>query len=610
MGVSLALAGGLYGLGDLLTRRGGTGNRWVHGWSAMWWIVAMPAEFLGPRVGVAFGAAAAIVGLVRLSRRSRDSKTPALAAAAALLVGAPLWLAPPHFYDALVYHLGLPWSWLVNGNFGPTSHNLFSHFPLAGSTVFLLPVAAGVPEAAAGLHWLTFAAILATVVRLSKNLGAGRWSWMAAILFGGTWHAPWMASIAGADHLVVLGLVVAAELWTAPVRNGQRPWVAAGVALGLALSSKYTAVVPVAALLFAAFALCRPRREAIGAGAVALATSSFWWVRNAVTVGNPFHPLLWNWFRGEGWTAEDYARYTGIVREGVAGARSWIVGPLSLATPSQLGVWFGLAVVVALAAVLGPRPAFRPACFVAAAALLAMAGWAATAQTARYALPTAALVAALAAAGLAQLAPPIARIAAAALGAAAAHGFLVLGLFLFGTLGIQRTWLGGESREAWRHAVTLNDPIPAYRASERLLPRDARILVVGEGRPWWCPRPHHVSSPYDAQWLQTIVERSATAADVHQAVIAAGWTHLLVNWAELNRLGGNDYRMLRWRAPADLERYREFGIRFTERIWADGALEIRVIRSDVSGIVRSSTSGDRTPRSSPRMEPSNPAPPG
>ena len=587
MGVSLALAGGLYGLGDLFTRRGGTGNRWVHGWSAMWWIVALPAEFLGPRVGVAFGAAAAIVGLVRLLRRSRELKPSALAAGGALLVGAPLWLAPPHFYDALVYHLGLPWTWLVNGSFAPAEHNLFSHFPLAGSTVFLLPVAAGVPEAAAGLHWLTFAAVLTTVARLSKNIGAGRWSWMAAILLGGTWHAPWMASIAGADHLVVLGVVVAAELWTAPAESGQRPWVAAGVALGLALSSKYTAAVPVAALLIAAFALCRPRREAIGAGAMALAMSSFWWVRNAATVGNPFHPLLWNWFGGGGWTGEDYARYTGIVRENVGGVRSGFVGALNLATPSQLGVWFALAVVVALATVFAPGPASRNARLVAVAALLAVVGWSMTAQITRYALPAAALVAALAAAGLARLTPRLANLAAAAMGVAAVHGVLILGVFLFGTLGIQRAWIGVDSRETWRHAVTLDDPAPAYRAAEKLLPRDARILVVGEGRPWWCPRPHNVSSPYDSQWLQTIVERSVSAADVRRAVAAAGWTHLLFNWAELNRLGGDDYRLLRWRTPADSERYREFGIRFTERVWADGPLEIRVVRSEApDGAVR------------------------
>jgi hypothetical protein len=239
-----------------------------------------------------------------------------------------------------------------------------------------------------------------------------------------------------------------------------------------------------------------------------------------------------------------------------------------------------MAVAVSLAAVLVRGAASPRARFVGAAALLTLAGWSVTAHTARYALPAAALVAALAAAGLARLTPRTAYLAAAALGTAAAHGGLVLGLFLFGSLGVQRSWLGGDAREAWRHAVTLNDPAPAYRAAETVLPRESRILIVGEGRPFGCPRPHRVSSPYDSQWLQAVVERSATADDVSRAVVEAGWTHLLFNWDEINRLGGDDFRILRWRNPADLERYREFGMRHTERVWADGALEIRSVRSE------------------------------
>jgi membrane protein implicated in regulation of membrane protease activity len=209
---------------------------------------------------------------------------------------------------------------------------------------------------------------------------------------------------------------------------------------------------------------------------------------------------------------------------------------------------------------------------------LAVAGWAVTSQTARYALPAAALVASLAAAGLARISPWIARTAAAALGVAVLHGALTLGFFLFGSLGIQRAWLGAESREAWRQAVTLNDPAAAYRAADTLLDRDARILIVGEGRPWQCPRPHQVSSPYDTPWLQAAVERSATAADVRKAALDAGFTHLLINWAEVNRLGGEDYRVMRWKTPEDLARFREFGKSLTDPVWAEGPLEIRAIR--------------------------------
>jgi hypothetical protein len=578
--VTLTLAGGIFGLGGLVAGTGGIGSRWIRGWTGVWWTVALSAQFFGPRVGVSCGAAAATTGVVWLMRHPGSHVRTAFAASTALLVGAPLWMAPPQFYDTLVYHLGLPWSWLVNGSFAPVDHNLFSHFPLAASTVYLLPVAAGVPEAAAGLHWLSFGIALNATLKLSRNLGAGRWSWMGALLLFGTWHAPWLASLAGADVFVLLGVIVAAERLTSASDPADVPWVDVGMALGLALASKYTAAVPVAALLLAAWMFQRPRWKIFGAGAISIVASSFWWVRNALTVGNPFHPLLWTWFRGGGWTAEDYARYAGLVREGVAGAGSWMMGVIHLGTPSQLGVWFGMAAVVALAGVCARDSESKRARTIGAAALLTLVAWTVTAQTGRYALPAAALIAALAASGLARLRPRYAKLAAAALGCAAVHGVIVWGLFVFGSLGLQRSWLGSASREEWRHAVTVNDPTPAYRAADTLLPANSRVLIVGEGRPFGCPRPHHASSPYDAQWLQSVVQESPSAAAVSRAVAAAGWTHLLINWAEVNRLGGDDFRVLRWRSQEEFERYKEFGIRHTERVWADGALEIRVVRSE------------------------------
>jgi hypothetical protein len=437
VGVTVATAAGLFGLGDLLARREGATIRWVFGWSALWWIIALPSQFLGPRAGVVTGIVAVVAGVVRLFTRRRQLQRPATWGAAALAVGAPLWLVTPNFYDALVYHLGLPWSWLVNGSFAPTQHNIFSHFPLAASTVYLLPVAAGTPEAAAGLHWLTFVTALASAVALARNLGAQRWSWTAALFVFAAWHAPWLATLAAADHLVLLGILVAAEILTSPEDTGL-PWLEAGVALGLSLSSKYTAIMPAAAMLGAAVVFLRPRWTAVAAGATALATSSFWWIRNVWETGNPMHPLLWGVFGGPGWTAEEYARYSRVVREGVVGPQSWFTGPVELAKPANLGLWLPLAALVSLAAIFPPRSVRAQTRWIAASALLGIASWAMTAQTARYAIPAAALVACLAAAGLARMTAGAARVAAAALGLAVLHGVWTLGFFLFGLFHIER----------------------------------------------------------------------------------------------------------------------------------------------------------------------------
>jgi hypothetical protein len=65
---------------------------------------------------------------------------------------------------------------------------------------------------------------------------------------------------------------------------------------------------------------------------------------------------------------------------------------------------------------------------------------------------------------------------------------------------------------------------------------------------------------------------------VRATLVAAGYTHLLINWAEVNRLGGDDYQVLLWKSPAERLRYLEFGNSLTEGVWGQGSLEIRSIR--------------------------------
>jgi hypothetical protein len=567
---------GLAGLGELLGARS-VGDRWVRGWTLVWWLVAVTAQFVNPRIAVTLGLLAIAIGSVwaGLTLRRRAMR-PTIAFTVALLAGSALWLLPPYFYDALVYHLGLPWSWLINGTFSTIPHNVFSHFPLAGPTVYLLPVELGVPEAAAGLHWMTFVVVLVALARVAGNLGAGRWRWLAPALLVGCWHAVWIASVAAVDHLMVLGVVVGVQHLT-ETRGEEGPdRVGLGTAWGLALATKYPAAVPVAALAVAAFAMARGRRLAVVAGgSLAVVLSSFWWLRNLVVTGNPIFPLLWSVFGGAGWSLRDDQRFQALVREGVQG------GDLStglthlIVPPDGLGWWFLLALPLVIAAVLHRDERAPRVRVVAVAGLLAVAGWFVSSQTTRYALPLAALVAALAATGIAHLSRRTVRVVATGLALGIAYGLVSLTAFLVGTLGLDRLWRGEISAEAWRRDVTVNDPRPVYRACDRLVPEGARVLVVGEGRSWGCPRPHHVSSPYDLQLVQEVVEHSDDANDVAMRLRRAGWSYLVINWAEVSRLGGPNYRVLRFADPHVAARWRAFLGACSSTVWHGGGSEIR-----------------------------------
>jgi hypothetical protein len=574
------LSAGLAGLGELLGGRS-AGDRWVRGWTLLWWLVAVAAQLASPRVAVAMGLVAIAIGAGRAAVALRRTLQCAATYVVAGLFGAPLWLAPPYFYDALVYHLGLPWSWAVNGSFSPISHHVFSHFPLAGQTVFLLPVALGVPEAAAGLHWVTFVVVLVSLAQAADALGAGRWRWLAPALLLSCWHATWIAGVAAVDHLVVLGVVVGLQHLVTPRGDRGPDRIGLGIAWGLALATKYPAVLPVAAFAAAAVALCRRQRRAVLAGGViAVALSSFWWVRNLVLTGNPVFPLLWRALGGAGWSLRDDLRYQALVREGTQGGGVG-AGLVHLIAPAAgLGWWFLLALPLVVGSLLRRDERGPQLRMVGLAVALGLAGWLVTSQTIRYALPEAALVAVLAAVGLAGLTRRMATVAAACLALGIAHGVLTLGGFLIGTLGMDRLLTGAVAAEEWRHRVTLDDPLPAYRACERLLPRGARVLVVGEGRSFACPRRHHVSSPYDLQLVQAVVEGAADEAEVAAQLRGAGFTHMVISWSELSRLGGPDYQLLRFADPRAANRWRGFLASCTAPLWREGGSEIRKVRSE------------------------------
>jgi hypothetical protein len=499
--------------------------------------------------------------------------------AAAVLSGAPLTLLPPFFYDALVYHLGLPWSWLVNGNVTPTAHNLFSNFPVAVPSVYLLPVSWKTPEAAAGLHWLCLVVVLVTALRLADRLGAASLRWLAPLLLIGCWHLVWVGSLAATDLLVTVCILAAVEASVALAEDAIDRWLDLSLACGLALATKYPAAVPVAAVLVVTAVLLRRRPALLLAiGAVTAASASLVWIRNLVLTGNPVYPMLWPLLGGSGWTEVDQQRFAGLVFEGVDGLSSLATGLVRLVRPpGGLGWWALAALPLVVVSLSGQGPEGRLRRIVAAIAGLAMVGWLATSQTTRYAFPLAGLVAVLAAVGASRLRRVPLAVALVVSGAAVVVGALDLGAHLLGRLQVQQAWLGRVSRDEWRHRVTVNDPLPAYRLAGSTLPPSSRLLVVGEGRPFGCPLPHHVSSPYDLQAIQELIQEVGSPSEAASRLAAAGLTHLVINWGELERLGGADFQLLRWHTDEDRDRWRGFLERWTVPSGGEGPCEIRAL---------------------------------
>jgi hypothetical protein len=528
------------------------------------WALAAVVLLLGlahlwfPWVLVGAAVALALVGRWRPGWRWRGLLPPLVGA----LVALPVALADPFFYDALVYHLGLPWQALLEHGLHPHPEDLFAAFPPLAQLLAAPPLALGLDRAPAVLHWWTFVAAGCVGGAFARALGAPRWS--AAIAAAGLLLLPGDALVPGlpaAEGWAVAGVLAALAL----ALGGRLPRggaLLAGLMVGIASAARLQGVTW--AVVVVAVVWGRERRW--GAGALTatgwLVGSAPWWLKNLVLLGDPSAPLLW---RREG--VQTLWRDAGALLSGTdpAGfARSLV---RDLAPHASYLAPLALAALLALLACRQRRHWLA-----AAAAVAGVLAWVLTGSLPRFLAPALGVVLALAAAAART---PLGRwVAALALAVTAVTGLV----FEVGQL--QR--LGGVT-VALRSAVAErtwipDNPLPGFVAA-RGLPGDARVLFVGEPRGFLFPRRFVAPSQHDVSPLRSILEASRGPAAVAAGLRRRGFTHVLVNWGELARLTPS-YPVAPWRNAAGLRRWNAFVTSLGPPQVAAGVVQVFVLPSE------------------------------
>lgn len=221
---------------------------------------------------------------------------------------------PPVSRDALNHHLAVPKMYLLQGGIVeiPTMH--FSYFPMNLDLLYLLPLAAGFDIGAKYLHFsfaLLTAALLYRYLRHTLDRTCGL---LGALLF---LTVPVVVKLSVTAY-VDLGLIFFSFaclfffLRWCDTNFRTAHLVAAGVACGLALGTKYNGLILL--LIMAALiplVYSRQRNQQVAAGdhrernkqsllgllqggifvLVALLVFSPWMVRNTLWTGNPVYPL-------------------------------------------------------------------------------------------------------------------------------------------------------------------------------------------------------------------------------------------------------------------------------------------------------------------------------
>jgi hypothetical protein len=491
------------------------------------------------------------------------------------IIGTTLWImlgsiSPPTDFDVREYHLQGPKEWFQQGCVSFLPHNVYTSFPFLSE---MLSLSAMVLVDDWWIGALTGKFVLATFAPLTamcvfcivRRLVDQHIGLLAALIHIST---PWTVRISliayaeGALSFYLSATTLALLLFRQAGDNAGRRRVALVIGLlsGSAMACKYTglvsAVIPaaMATVVFTAAGAVRPRTGHLRAALVytgllmtgVLVAVGPWLIRNTATTGNPVYPLAYGILGGVDWDDEVNERWKAAHSPNehalsqlpqhvldVAIRNDW-TSPLlfSLAMPAVF-LWRripGLPLIALLTA------------------WQFTAWWALTHRIDRFWVPAIPLVAVMAACSRRMSSTRTWRVCFITVVAACT----VFNL-RFISLPLVGYHAGLQDLTAARQLVIRSD----LRQLNKMLPADARVLMVGEAEVFDCTFPLLYNTVFDANLFQSLVSTTeATTADapsfkspaeLREALKSAGITHVFVNWLEI----------LRYRSPGSYG-YAEF----------------------------------------------------
>jgi len=332
-------------------------------------------------------------------------------------------------------------------------------------------------------------------------------------------------------------------------------------------------------LLFFTLYRSRTIQNLFRAGIWGLLGSATWWLKNAILLHDPSAPVFWNrpgmetlWRDGAAWLKAELSIHEMLTRLPV------LLAPMAPAL-------FPLLLTGALAAAFHRRS--RGLCVLATLSFLL---WAPMGALPRFFAPVAILWLVIAST---LRYPDLGRVAAML------SIFLSLGL----GLAIQLNWIKNIDafsllRMDFRSAafsVAPNPPFEAYAELNRLLPEKSRVLLVAESRGFGFPRPFISPSQHDPSPLRNLTESEMTPEEIRNRLRKEGFTHLLINMGEFQRLK-NSYPVAPWVTPAGEGKWWAFIQKLGAPLQMDGPVRIwelsppktpvTATRDDLSGISR------------------------
>lgn len=513
-----------------------------------------------------------VLGFIRLR------KTPVLTALASLFKQSPRFvvrafllifllldiamaLVPELFYDALVYHLGIPNLYLLEHRIVNVPV-IAANYPFTFQMLYLFGLALHNEMVTKLIHLFAGISVILCLQALAERHNLSKVGALAGLFFLSIVTVQINIWSSGMD----IGLTLFALLSVYAFHNyaetpdNNRGWlVLTGIFAGLACGSKYQGGFVLIALLGALIALNikKPKELFISVftvGIIATVVFSPWLIKNWEFTGNPVYPFLAKFFPATDLTVEQLAHLrsenNGYIPKtmGQILLLPWTltmshISSLSFQGPLFLALFFFLAF-----ALIKERPSWaKPLGYFCV--IYFVLGLSITRLT-RYVMPGMAVLAFFLAWGMETVSGSKALSYVKGI-------FLLLFFWLQfqSALGIlNRTYVpldvltGRESRAdyvSYTHSgLNPNPSPPIFDDMKRLMGPEDRVFFIGEEKAYRCPVKHLYSGVFKNNHMVTWSNVVNTPTDLFNRFKEAGLTHLYLNVAESYRLAG--YGLFDW----------------------------------------------------------------
>jgi hypothetical protein len=499
-------------------------------------------------------------------RQLRPTSASFLSGLAMGIVWCIVWLwttIPPTFYDELAYHLPLAQYALRTGALPAFPWSFFTYMPHLSDLFLGWGLALGGDVGAHAMHLVFWIVIwIAGWAFVEATITPERNPWIGCVIAGAFASSStflFLGALPFAETSLTFAVLASAALIALPITSV--PWLPVGLLWGLAISVKLSGLSWVFAGALAALAMGWPLQSLVKAGLAALVMALPWWGRAWWLTGNPLYPLGYRWLGSLYWTDDSQARLQGDLPSLPEPFNfmtllrlpfDMVMAPEQFGSASDCGPLAVVAVCFILSLPLWTvflhlDQARRRQCYaVGLFALLTTTIWVMTSTTTRFLAPALMLGLSLLAALLTKTPKSIFAITIVILTALGTWGtsrFVSMHSLVFSS---EKVALGQESGA--EYAKRTVDHYEAAMFAKEHLPADAKLLFIGESRPFYFDRTILAPYPYHEHPLTQWIRESASPEELRDRLRSEGFTHVILNTREFKRLH-DSYQALAFSGP-------------------------------------------------------------